>query len=67
MESKRMAVRKKYNGGREEKLWRSGRKAMEVGEKSNGAMDLGLGNKDEKRAARTGRMVEEWRTGREIM
>lgn len=36
------------------KEWRSGRKAMEVGEKGNGAMDLGRGKKDEKRAARTG-------------
>ncbi len=49
-----MAVRKKYNSGRGEKQRRSGKKAMEVGEKSNGAMDLGRGNNDEKRAARTG-------------
>ncbi len=40
---------------------------MEVGEKDNGAMDLGRGKKDKIRAARTGRKVEEWRTGREIM
>jgi len=40
---------------------------MEVGEKGNGATDLGRGNNDEKRAARTGRKVEEWRPGREIM
>ena len=60
-------VGEQKNGGRGEKQRRSGRKAMEVGEKSNGAMDLGLGNKDEKRAARTGRMVEKWKTGREIM
>ena len=40
---------------------------MEVGEKNNGTMDLGHGKKDEKRAARTGRKVEEWRTGRKIM
>ena len=43
------------------------KKAMEVGEKNNGAMDLGRGNKDEKRAARTGEKVEKWRTGREIL
>ena len=55
------------NGSREEKLWRSGRKAMDIGEKGNGTTDLGRGKKDEKRAARTGRKVEEWRTGREIM
>jgi len=36
------------------KEWRSGRKEMVVGKKSNGAMDLGRGKKDEKRAARTG-------------
>ncbi len=40
---------------------------MEVGEKNNGAMDLGRGKKDEKRAVRTRGKVEEWRTGREIM
>lgn len=40
---------------------------MEIGEKSNGTMDLGQGNNDEKRAARTGRKVEEWRTGIGIM
>ena len=40
---------------------------MDVGKKSNGAMDLGRGNKDEIRAARTGRKVEKWKTGREIM
>lgn len=40
---------------------------MEVGEKGNGTMDLGQGNNDEKRAARTGRMVEKWKTGIEIM
>ena len=60
-------VGEQKNGGREEKLWRAGRKAIEVGKKSNGATDLGRGNNDEKRAARTGRKVEEWRTGRGIM
>ncbi len=55
------------NGGRGEKQRRSEKKAMEVGKKSNGAMDLGRGNKDEIRAARTGRKVEKWKTGREIM
>ena len=40
---------------------------MEVGEKGNETMDLGRGKKDEKRTARTGRMVEKWRTGIEIM
>ncbi len=49
-----MDVRKKYNSGREEKLWRSGRKVMDIGKKNNGATDLGRGNNDEKRAARTG-------------
>ena len=49
------------------KEWKSGRKTMEVGEKNNGAMELGRGKKEKKRAARTGRKVEKWRTGREIM
>lgn len=55
------------NGGQEERQWRSRRKVMDIGKKNNGATDLSRGNNDEKRAARTGRMVEKWKTGREIM